>query len=337
MCSFCLAQRLMGAVAFVPSAFSDPFARAFQDERIYNDLGGLHLSPCAVRIKSPMLSHPSFAKWTMVTFDESVMTMLLIEHIPFFNDEKWCSIFSSLFLPRLEHLIIRQGPHISLSTLTAFINRHTTIQSLILHHHSIPYSSYPSPNTTLSLSANCLDQLKFVCASSRLIHLLRSILIPYLHHINIGPEIQMDYRKFHGRGTYADVRAKVETPFDFVALDRALATIKDCGHSVTKLAVTLPGGSKAKRWLKDHRLDLSLSSAGTHVRQIGIATERGIPLATSVILPLADWIVRMFVTGNLRKVCLMHWVIVDLSAKAEFEKRIREVTGDAVEFSIGPI
>jgi hypothetical protein len=150
----------------------------------------------------------------------------------------------------------------------------------------------------------------------------------------------MDYRKFYGRGMNADVRAKVETPFDFVALDRALATIKDCGHSVTKLAVTLPGGSKAKKWLEDHRLDLSLSSAGTlfpHVRQIGIATERGIPLAKSVILPLADWIVRMFVTSNLRKLCLMHWVIVDLSARVVFEKRVREVTGDAVEFSIGPI
>lgn len=147
----------------------------------------------------------------------------------------------------------------------------------------------------------------------------------------------MARRGYYESDTYVNTHAKVETPFDFHALDRALVTIlKDCkylGHGCggITLRVTIPGGSKAKKWLLDcNRPDLGAAgSMITDVKELNIATERGIPLSPSAILPLADWIIRVFISRvrGRRKVCLMWWVIANPNQKTVFEKRIREVAG----------
>ena len=337
MCSFLLVQRFVDLGSIICSALSDPRARTFQDVRICNDIMPLHTSPHDVRIISPMLTSSLFAKWTMVIFDESVITTLCIEHMPFLDDEKWHSILSCLRLPNLRDLAIRRGVHISLSTLVAFINRYPTIQSLVLGHHSISYSS--PPNSKLSLSANTLDQLETLCASSRFIHLLlQSTSLPKLQNINIGPEIQMDPRKFRGHGSFPDVRAKTENPFDFAALDRALATLKEGGYlarGLVNIGMTLPGRSVAKKWLIDRRFDSMLGATEMRVIGITIATERGMALDPSVIHLLADWIISAFAGGGLRSIWVRPWVVVDPNDQAVFERRIKEVMADVViEFSI---
>jgi hypothetical protein len=148
----------------------------------------------------------------------------------------------------------------------------------------------------------------------------------------------MAYGKFRPSGPA--VHAKIESPFDFSALDRALVTVLKnrvylgCGHGGVKLAVLLPSGSKARKWLLDHDSDrVGLAAAGTmttRVKKLRIATERGIPLSHSAILPLAGWIIKVFMTrtSKPRKICLMPWVIVNPSQRAVFEKRIREATGE---------
>jgi hypothetical protein len=167
----------------------------------------------------------------------------------------------------------------------------------VLGHYSISKASYPSPGAKLSLSAHCLNQLETLCALSHFIHiLLQSTPLPNLHHINIGPEVQMDYhtyRKFHKHGTHPKVHAKVETPFDFAAINRVLAMVNNCGYfsrGPFKLGLTLPGASVVKKWLMDHRLGLTLSIEGMHVNEISITVECSIPLDPSATLILVDWI-----------------------------------------------
>ena len=102
------------------------------------------------------------------------------------------------------------------------------------------------------------------------------------------------------------MRAKVEQPCDFAALDWALASVKECGYSggSVTVGIVLPGGSVAKKWLA-RKHDLTLSAAGSlfklHVGQIMIATEHGIPLNPSMV-PLL--IVGMFRTHELKNVRL---------------------------------
>src|ERR1700735_532362 len=96
-CSFLLVQRLVDLSATVLSALSDPRIRTLQDGRIHNDVKRLFshdTSSQAVRITSPMFpsKFPSLKKWTMVAFDESIITVLYIEHFAFLDDEKWHSI-----------------------------------------------------------------------------------------------------------------------------------------------------------------------------------------------------------------------------------------------------
>jgi hypothetical protein len=275
----------------------------------------------------------------MATFNESVMTSLDIKHIAFLDNEKWHSILSSLRLPRLKDLTIKHNADISLTTLTLFINRHPTIRSLVLGHHSVPYSSYPpSPQTRLSLSPNSLTNIKVLHASSRFINLLLQSTptpLPNLYKIMIGPKIQRDHRYWHGNGIFPDARAKVETPFDFPALEGALTTVREYACAGLELQVTLPGGSVAKKWLA---LNAAAGMPMLHVKELSIATECGISLLPSVAPLLGDWIASMFITAELRKVELKSWVITGPSEKAEFERRIREVTGAedvVVDFSVG--
>jgi hypothetical protein len=145
---FLATQALLEFSATVSSTFSDPHIRNFPDERIHKDLR--FESHRAMRITTAMLPSvsPSLAKWTMVTFDESIMTFLFLDYVAFLDDEIWHSILSFLHLPRLKDLSIG-GIHISLRTLVSFINRHPTIQMLTLTQHAILYSSYPQdPNAT---------------------------------------------------------------------------------------------------------------------------------------------------------------------------------------------
>jgi hypothetical protein len=153
--------------------------------------------------------------------------------------------------------------------------------------------------------------------------------------ITIGPIIEYDYKP-----RIPKRRAKVETPFDFVALDIAIATVMGYEQVVrraVKLHVTLPGGSAAKKWLMNHRLNSSSSVAARMVplpvEKITIATERGIPLHRSLTLLLADWILKVFMTGELRKVRLEEWVITDPNEMLAFEKRIKEVREDALVYT----
>ena len=341
ICSFLLAHGLVKVSATVESALSDPRIRDFQDERIHKDIGRCRMLPRAVRITSPMLpsNFLSLKKWTMVTFNESVTTTLYIKPIAFLDDEKWHLILSSLQFSHLKYLTIEPRANISLTTIVLFVNRHPTIQSLELFHHSIPYSSYPpGPDTTLSLAPNSLNNLRTLQASSRLIHLLLKSVpgpLPNLHDISIGPKIQRDYRYWHGHGMYPDKRAKVENPFDFAALERALMTVRKCARAGLELGVTLPGGSVAMKWLA---LSAAAGMSKLHVKTLVIGTERGISLPSPVIPLLADWIASMFVTTELRMIQFKPWVIVSESKKAEFERKIREVTGTedvAVDFSVG--
>jgi len=270
-----------------------------------------------------------------VAFDESIISVLHIEHFAFLDDEKWHSILSSLQLPRLEGLTITHGALISLTTLISFLNRHPTIRSLELGHHSITYSSYPpDPHTTLSLSSNGLNNLDNLHAASRFICLLLKSIpasLPNLHRIHIGPKLQC------GSGykwTQPDVREKVETPFDFAAWESALAAVRDYVPEVETLGMTLPGGSVARNWL-------ALNAAPgfkLRLQELSVATERGIPLSSSVIPLLADWIISMFMTTELRTVVLKPWVIVGRSERAGFERRIKESVGVGdveVDFSVG--
>jgi hypothetical protein len=343
ICSYLLAQRLVDLSARVSSALADPRIRTLQDERIHDDVkrfcksGGLGPGPRAMRITSPMLSNsPSLARWTLVTFDENVMTHLYISRMHFLDGEQWHSILSSLRLSRLWSLTIGCGIHISLTTLILFLDRHSTIRSLALGHYSIPYSSYPSnPHTTLSLSSNFFNNLKILHASSKFIHLLlRSIPgpLPNLCRIYIGPRLR---RSKHPRYDRPDMREKVETPFDFAAWESALTTVGECTRDVEMLGMTLPGGSVASDWLA------SSAAAGMsklHTEELSIATERGIPLSSSIIPLLADWIIGMFLTTVLKTIVLKPWVIVGPSERAGFEKSIREATGAGdvvVDFSAG--
>ena len=337
ICLYWLGYVLTEASARVATVLYDPRIRTRQDERIHRDIyvsTDEFPNSGIVRITTPMLSSPSFTKWSMVTFAESSLKSLQIEHISFLDDEKWHSILSSLYLPHLEFLNIEPNSHISLTTLSAFINRHPTIQYLQLGHYSILYSSYPSSQATLS--PHCLDQLEFVCASSRLIHhLLQSTKFPKLRYICIGPKTQLN-----DSGRFPDKRAKVEEPFDFAALDRTLVAVKDCGYSCgsVSVGVALPGGSVAKKWLA-RKHDPTLSATGSlfklHVGQIMIATERGIPLNPSLVLLLADWVVGMFLTHELKKVRLARWVIVDPGLQVVFGNKIVELAGHVeVDFNI---
>jgi hypothetical protein len=258
--------------------------------------------------------------------------------IPFLNSKRWNSILSSLSLPHLQNLTIKHNVHISLSTLISFINQHPTINTLVLSHYTVEASSYPPTNTTFSdISLNNLSNLQVIYASSTFIDLLlksAATTLPNLHTINIGPKIKTVHR---GYGTYVNVHAKVETPFNFPVLYKVLVTVlKGCrclgrGCSGITLRVTIPGGSKAKKWLLDcNGLDLGVAgSTITNVKELNIATERGIPLSPSAILPLANWIIKVFIS-RMRgwwKVCLNQWVIVDPNQKTVFEKRIREAAG----------
>ena len=339
ICLYLLGLVLTEASASVATVLHDPRIRTRQDERIHEDIyvsTNVFPNSSVVRITTPMLSSPSFTKWSMVTFAESSLKSLQIKHIAFLDDEKWHSILSSLYLPHLECLNIEPNSHISLTTLSAFINRHPTIRYLQLGHYSILYSSYPS-SSQATLSPHCLDQLEFVCASSRLIHhLLQSTKFPKLRYICIGPKTQPN-----DSGRFPDKRAKVEGPFDFAALDRTLAAVKDCGYSCgsVNVGVALPGGSVAKKWLA-RKHDPTLSATGSlfklHVGQIMIATERGIPLNPSLVLLLADWVVGMFLTHELKKVRLARWVIVDPGLQVVFGNKIAELAGHVeVDFNIG--
>lgn len=81
--------------------------------------------------------------------------------------------------------------------------------------------------------------------------------------------------------------------------------MKKCGYlgGSVNVSVVLPRRSVAKKWLA-HKHDLTLSAAGSlfklHVGQIMIATQRGIPLNPSMVPLLADWIVGMFPTHELK-------------------------------------
>lgn len=134
------------------------------------------------------------------------------------------------------------------------------------------------------------------------------------------------------------MRAKTENPFDFAALDRALATLKEGGYlarGLVNIGMTLPGRSVAKKWLIDRRFDSMLGATEMRVIGITIATERGMALDPSVIHLLADWIISAFAGGGLRSIWVRPWVVVDPNDQAVFERRIKEVMADVViEFSI---
>ena len=86
------------------------------------------------------------------------------------------------------------------------------------------------------------------------------------------------------------------------------------------------------------RMALSAAAGKLQVETLSIATERGIPLSSSVILPLADWIISTFMTAKLRTIELKPWVIVGRSERARFETRIRGSAGAGdvqVDFSVG--
>jgi len=65
--------------------------------------------------------------------------------------------------------------------------------------------------------------------------------------ITIVPATELDYRCTPSNDRFIPkVRAKVETPSDFVALDAAVAAVMGYGQVVrrdVRLQVTLPGGS----------------------------------------------------------------------------------------------
>jgi hypothetical protein len=256
----------------------------------------------------------------MVILDQSVMTILHITRIPFLDDEQWHSILSSLQLPRLDDLMVANDVHISLTTLISFVNRHSTIKRLALCHHSISYPSNPDMKPSVSPNFVNLERLQ---ASGRFICLiLRSHLepLPNLRYIHIGPLLQ-----YNSYSRPAE-REKVETPFDFAALDGAFMAVGDSTCDIEMLGVTLPGGAVAMDWLAS---SMAAGTSKLHPKELSIATECGIPLHLSVILLLADWIIKTFPTTTLRKVAFAQWVIVGQSERAGFEKRIREVT-DAV-------
>jgi len=116
--------------------------------------------------------------------------------------------------------------------------------------------------------------------------------------------------------------------------------VKDYGYScrTVNVGVALPRGSVAKKWLA-RKHDPTFSTAGSlfklHVGQMMIATECGIPLNPSAVPLLADWVVGMFLTRELKKVHLARWVIVDPELQAVFVNKITEVAGDVeVNFTI---
>jgi hypothetical protein len=61
--------------------------------------------------------------------------------------------------------------------------------------------------------------------------------------------------------------------------------------------------------------------------ELSIATERSKHLPTSVTPFLAEWIIRGFIATGVREIRLQPWVIVGPSARAGFERRIRDAVG----------
>jgi hypothetical protein len=147
----------------------------------------------------------------------------------------------------------------------------------------------------------------------------------------MGPKLHL-----HGQREVLghQIREKSEK-FDFTACERALAAIGMCAHEVVAIGLTLPGGSVAKEWLA--------SSAATgifqlHAQKLAIATEHDVPLAQSVAMLLANWIISVFAMTELKAVVLKPWVIASQSGRAEFEMRIKEATVQEnvqVDFSVG--
>jgi len=319
-----LALGLVGLSDIIFSLLSDPLARTFQDERILNDIENLGISSRAVRIISrmPPSNHLSSEKWTLVTFNESLMTTLRIAYISFRDDEKWHSILSCIRLPRLEDLFIGPDAHISLNTFISFVNRHPTIRVLGVSQDSISYASDAhNPGITQSISLNGLNNLLVLHASSMFIHLLfglNPIPLPKLRAIHIGPRMQGDHRFWHRIGSYC------KKPFDFTALESALTTVRECGWQVEELALTLPGGSVAGKWLQSSAV---AGMFALHIQELNIATERGIPLHSSVVPLLVNWIGGIFMMTKLRKVSLQCEAIVAPSEREKFTQRISEVAG----------
>jgi len=60
------------------------------------------------------------------------------------------------------------------------------------------------------------------------------------------------------------------------------------------------------------------------VERFTIVTERGVPLHQSLTLLLADWILKVYMTGKLRKVRLEPWVITEPNEMLVFGRRIEE-------------
>ena len=108
--------------------------------------------------------------------------------------------------------------------------------------------------------------------------------------------------------------------------------VGDGARDIETLGMTLPGGAVASEWLAS---SVAARVSVLHTKELRIATERGIPLHSSVIPLLADWIIRVFLTTTLREVGFTPWVIVGQSERAGFEKRITEATGAVtVDFSV---
>lgn len=73
-----------------------------------------------------------------------------------------------------------------------------------------------------------------------------------------------------------------------------------------------------------------------HVEFVHISTERGVPFHPSVIPLLARWIIRVFLTNDLRRVRLQPYTLYDARDKAVFERIIREAAADvSVDFPWG--
>src|SRR6202020_2376081 len=72
-----------------------------------------------------------------------------------------------------------------------------------------------------------------------------------------------------------------------------------CSSLFQNLCYVFFRGSKARKWLLHHCSNtpglLTAGSTMTQVKELTIATE-GICLSPSVILPLADWIIKVFIT-----------------------------------------
>jgi hypothetical protein len=270
----------------------------------------------------PPSNHLSSEKWTLVIFNESLMTTLHIAHISFRDDDKWHSILSCIQLPRLEDLFIGPDAYISLHTFISFVNRHPTIRWLAVSPNSVSYSSDSgNPGITQPIPLDGLNNLLRLHASCTLIYLLfglNPIPLPKLCAIHIGPKMQKDHHYWHRIGSH---RGK---PFDFTALESALTTVRECARQVEELGLTLPGGSVAGKWLQSSAV---AGMFALHVQELNISTEPGIPLHSSVVPLLADWIVGIFMMTKLRKVWLQREAIVAPSEREIFTQRIGGVAG----------